>query len=127
MLTWHVGVAKCCKVALLFERGRTLEWADLPDRLWAATGHRLKGTNCSVQAVRAPAEHYDEDSADYLYLVTALTQNELLFLVAPEAAACADEWKVRCNDLSPRYRAELRPRIAAALQGRKRIAKRFQR
>ena len=130
--------------------GRTYQWGDLPERLWACAGVTLPDTDAfltfgqlrnrlqhlgvapEVDAARSTMEFvfgvldpfihesfglyavdHDEDCERYLYLVGALVQHEIPFLVSPMAAECWKDWDVDWSASSEGYRDKLLAQIRA--------------
>ncbi len=139
----------------LFKQGRTFQWSDLPERLWAATGLTLPGRarydafgklrngiqhfapppgdNAGEETLRFvfdvidPFIHecwglfavdYDEDYDPYVYFVSALVSEEILFLVSPGAAETFEHWSVDWSEASEAYRKEMLSRVEKAKQQR---------
>lgn len=136
----------------LFEKGKTIEWNELPARLWATTGIVLP--NLSVYRefgkIRNGIQHfapymlghstskialefifsvidpfintcwglyaidYDEDYDPYVYFISSLVDNEILFLVSEEAIKCEEYWNVDWTKSGKEYREEMAHRIEAA-------------
>jgi hypothetical protein len=113
---------KTLELKHLFERAKTVQYADLPERLWATTGIKLtnlekyqsfgklrnsiqhfatpQATNCGGETIQFIYEvidpfindcwglfaiDYNEDYEPHVYLIRNLIQNEVRFLVSPEA------------------------------------------
>ena len=136
----------------LFERGKTVEWNDLPTRLWATTGITLQNLSLYKEfgKIRNGIQHfapymlgqatskmalefifgvidpfihncwglyaidYDEDHDPYVYFVSSLVNNEILFLVSEESVKCEEYWDVDWTKTHKSYREEMVCRIAKA-------------
>ena len=132
----------------LFEKGKTVDWSDLPARLWATTGIKLENENLyrefgklrnGIQHFSLPtnvdpayetlkfiygiidpfinkcwglyAVDYDEDYEPYIYFLSALISDNILFLPSPESVACFDDWDVDWSKANDEYKKELMSRI----------------
>jgi hypothetical protein len=133
----------------LFADARTVQYADLPARLWAVTGMNLEELDLyqqfgrlrnAIQHFTAPpvsrtddvsrfiygvidpfihkcwglyAIDYNEDDPTHQYVMEALVQREVLFLVSPSAA---QEWGEYVRDPQEKddYLDEMERRVALA-------------
>lgn len=140
----------------LFSNGRTIEWNNIPNRLWATTGitlpcidgfQRFGRLRNSIQHFGQPSNidpnieslrfiynvidpfihqcwglyaiDYDEDYEPYIYMLPALINREIPFLVSPDAAQCFEEWNVDWNSIKDPYKKMIKDRVVASLRNSK--------